>query len=71
MSKNTIVTTDANENFINFQELSSWRCELFGTGPYGIVLTARLGHVPNFFWRFMQYVCFGNKWINTKKENKQ
>ena len=48
-------------------ESSDWECELFGTGPEGLILIPSKGDEPNFFWRFMQYICFGNKW---KKKNK-
>lgn len=52
---------------INYQtyrepELSEWRCELFGTGPHGITLRPIKGREPNRFWRWMQYLCFGNRW---------
>lgn len=39
-----------------------WECECFGCGR-GIVITPRRDQVPNFFWRWMQWICFGNKWI--------
>lgn len=45
-----------------------WECELFGTGN-NIVLTPGEGDVPNWFWRKMQYLILGNKWI--KKEAKK
>lgn len=48
-------------------EWSEWYCELFGAGPTGISLNPRKGEEPNFFWRFMQYVCFGNKWKKRKQ----
>ncbi len=43
-------------------ELSEWRCELFGSGSMGIIFTPHKGQEPNRFWRWMQYICFGNKW---------
>lgn len=43
---------------------SEWVCELFGTGR-SLVLRPAKGKEPNWFWRQMQYICFGNKW---KKE---
>ena len=44
-------------------QFSEWECYLFGTGPQGITLRPLKGHVPNFFWRFMQRILFGNKWV--------
>ena len=48
---------------IKIPEPSEWHCELFGTGPEGIVLRPTKGREPNFFWRWMQFVFFGNKWV--------
>jgi hypothetical protein len=42
---------------------SEWKCQLFGTtGDNGITWIPQKGRVPNWFWRTMQYICFGNKW---------
>lgn len=41
---------------------SKWKCELFGMGNSVVVFPAE-GDVPNWFWRKMQYLFFGNKWI--------
>lgn len=48
-------------------EPSGWRCELFGVGPTGIVVFPPKGRVPNWFWRSMQYLILGNKWIREKE----
>jgi len=53
---------DAEELYFQQAELSGWTCELFGFGQQ-IVLTPLNEKVPNWFWRWMQYICFGNKWI--------
>ena len=42
-------------------EQSGWKCELFGI-KNGLVLFPTKGHVPNVFWRTMQYLILGNKW---------
>jgi len=42
---------------------TTWQCELFGAGPNGMILTPNEGSEPNWFWRQMQYLCFGNKWV--------
>lgn len=46
-------------------ERSPWKCELFGGGSEGITWTPLKGKEPNWFWRWMQYLCFGNRWIKT------
>jgi len=53
---------------ISAPELSEWRCELFGTGPHGMTLTPNKGNEPCWFWRWMQRLCFGNKWIKKSRE---
>jgi hypothetical protein len=51
------------ERVILTPEYSEWRCELFGTGPMGITMRPLKGQEPNRFWRWVQRLCFGNKWI--------
>lgn len=51
---------------ITSPELSNWKCEMFGLG-YQFVIYPIKGNVPNRFWRWMQYICFGNKWIEMEK----
>jgi hypothetical protein len=43
-------------------ERSEWHCEAFGTGSC-IVINPLKGKEPNWFWRWMQCLCFGNKWV--------
>ena len=57
--------------FMNFDsftftmsEPSEWHCELFGLGNE-LTWHPQDNHVPCWFWRKMQYLCFGNKWIKT------
>ena len=45
-------------------ELSDWKCHCFGGDTYGVVWQPVRGEEPNWFWRKMQYLCFGNKWVN-------
>lgn len=54
------------ETKINVSEYSEWKCYLFGLDNY--VLFPSKGKYPNWFWRWMQYICFGNKWV--KNENR-
>ncbi len=51
-------------NLLYSKKNSEWSCQLFGTGD-ALVLTPRKGKEPNWFWRKMQYLCFGNKWYKT------
>ena len=44
---------------------SEWRCELFGAGG-SMVLTPMLGQEPNWFWRWTQFLIFGNRWYKVK-----
>ena len=49
-------------------ELSEWTCHLFGSGGEGggISWTPAKNKEPNWFWRKMQYICLGNKWVKNK-----
>ena len=51
-------------------ELSNWQCYLFGGSPdnNGVTWTPVKGKVPNWFWRKMQYIFFGNLWIKMEKQ---
>lgn len=44
-----------------------WKCQLFGGGDEGITWQPKIGQEPNWFWRWMQYLVLGNKWIKEKK----
>lgn len=37
-----------------------WSCYLFGGGKNDLVWNCN--EAPNFFWRCMQYIIFGNRW---------
>ena len=41
--------------------LSDWKCDIFGLQGQ-IVVRPYKGKVPNWFWRWMQYIFFGNLW---------
>ena len=45
---------------------------MFGLGPNGYVMDILEGQlpIPNFFWRWMQYLLLGNKWRKIIKEDK-
>ncbi len=46
-------------------ELSEWKCYLFGSSPSNpsLVFTPEKGTEPNWFWRWTQYLVFGNKLV--------
>lgn len=65
---NHSICTTYNQTMIGHPPMSDWECEMFGCGR-AIVLNPQEGQVPNAFWRFMQYICFGNKWIEKNQKN--
>jgi len=47
-------------------ELSEWECDVFGLkGQIRVRPTVK--QVPNWFWRLMQYLIFGNEWRKVGK----
>ena len=61
------MTDTIKAEWINKPEESEWSCFMFGSKPNnGILWRPVKGKEPNWFWRWMQYVCFGNKWIKDK-----
>ena len=44
-------------------EYSDWECHLLGGGVNDITWTPQKGKEPNWFWRIMQYLILGNKWV--------
>lgn len=60
---------DSNPWTIKQPELSNWHCHLFGSEDNGgITWTPVKGHEPNWFWRWMQFLCFGNRWEREEAE---
>ena len=47
-------------------EYSDWQCHLLGSKGDGISWRPLKGQEPNAFWRWMQYLAFGNRWERTK-----
>jgi hypothetical protein len=47
--------------FMPNQEMSDWKCYLFGSD--GITFQPEKGKEPNWFWRMMQYLLLGNRWV--------
>ena len=58
----------ANVKFIN-PDKSYWECEMFGTGRDMVFIPVK-GNKPCWFWRWMQWLCFGNKWIKKGEASK-
>ena len=47
-------------------ELSEWTCHLFGAENYnGLTWRPFKGKEPNAFWRLMQFLVFGNRWVKS------
>ena len=48
---------------------SGWKCHIFGGGKHSscIELHPQEGDVPNWFWRTMQFLAFGNRWEKVDK----
>ncbi len=45
-------------------ENSEWKCYLFGSKDgSGFVYQPRKGGEPNWFWRKMQFLILGNRWV--------
>lgn len=54
---------DTNKPFtLIMPEYSGWQCQIFG-----ITLIPLKGEEPNWFWRKMQYLCFGFKWVKDER----
>jgi hypothetical protein len=55
---------------INCSKPGKWKCYLFGsrakTDGWAMTYIPIEGHAPNWFWRKMQYLCFGNRWVKEK-----
>jgi hypothetical protein len=44
-----------------------WECHCFGAKDgEGIIWETTEGKVPNWFWRKMQYLILGNRWVKIK-----
>jgi hypothetical protein len=48
---------------IRMIKYSEWQCHLFASGRNGISWRPLEGQEPNWFWRWMQWICFGNRWV--------
>lgn len=49
-------------------EPGNWECYLFGCKKgNGILYRPDKRNIPNWFWRKMQYLCFGNRWVKINR----
>ena len=75
MAEETVNTIEVDEEQPTIQfhpisqpELSDWKCYLFGSDDTnGIVWQPTKDNVPNWFWRLMQRLILGNRWVKTNK----
>ena len=49
------------QEFADLYKNSEWVCYLFGTKDFSY--RPRRGGEPNWFWRWMQYLILGNRWV--------
>lgn len=61
------IATKDSLSLIGIKPSSKWTCYMFGgdVGHVGIVWIPEEGKEPCWFWRKMQYLCFGNSWVKT------
>jgi len=50
---------------ITFPKRSEWYCQLFGSNN-DFTYRPLVGKEPNWFWRKMQYLCFGHRWVKER-----
>jgi len=60
------VTINNMEDKLEPKLSKEWQCYLFGGDENGFIWTPQENKVPNWFWRKMQYLILGNKWIRIK-----
>ena len=56
---------------IEIPKYSKWMCHLFGSGKDGLCWRPVHGEEPNFFWRWMQFLCFGNRWTKDEEAKEE
>ena len=52
---------------LTLHEYSDWKCYLFGGSGTSLTWTPHKGKEPNWFWRKMQYLILGNRWVKGVK----
>jgi hypothetical protein len=64
-SSNVGIGSSGRPNFaVSTYNASNWTCYLFGSEPgNGFAWNPPVGKVPNLFWRKMQFLMVGNKWV--------
>ena len=62
-------TTNAPGITLDLPTRSEWTCHLFGASQGdGIAWNPLKGNEPNWFWRKMQFLAFGNRWVKDAKK---
>lgn len=51
-----------NYTLVYKQRSKEWECHLYGSDG-SFIYVPNEDSVPNWFWRKMHYLCFGNKWV--------
>jgi len=57
------ITSDITADIADINGPFAWKCCLFGLGE---AITVETNSPPCRFWRYMQYILLGNKWIKNK-----
>jgi hypothetical protein len=54
---------------LSIPEKSEWKCYMFGSRPdgNGLVYHPNKDNEPNWFWRKMQFLILGNKWVKNER----
>ena len=53
-----------------YTEYSEWVCYIFGSSEgNGLCFRPVKGEIPNWFWRKMQWLCFGNRWVKDEVQH--
>jgi len=62
-------TQDKDEGFaLSSNPVYTWECLLFGARSREDGITWNVDRPPNWFWRLMQFIIFGNRWRRIKDE---
>tara|TARA_R110002020_G_scaffold25209_2_gene82078 strand:- start:329 stop:550 length:222 start_codon:yes stop_codon:yes gene_type:complete len=68
---NNEIFLSAEKCIVKDPEFSEWQCLIFGgTGDGGFRWRPLKGGEPNWFWRKMQYLILGSKWMKDPTKEK-
>jgi hypothetical protein len=65
----TIIFSPKDIDTISRPDYSNWQCYLFGNRPgkRGMVYRPIKGNEPNWFARWMMFICFDCLWVKDKE----